>query len=216
MCHLRPVLFSMMVQKLRIPFVILILLAPGLLEPGESTEPREVNFGHESRYGRFFPYNELASWASARNLVVLRDCPLREIQDDEAEIIPTEGMEFTLSAPEGEQVFLYLDLVTFRPAAAYNPLMDGIHCIPGEDRVTMESGQVQDVKQVRWLTVNVNEHELHTVYVGGETYLRSPLVVPVPREFVKRGVVNVRLQVSPGEGFFAIWDSFVSRSSGQH
>lgn len=203
-----------MFKKLGYIVLLLIWFAPIALQP-QQPEPREINFGHESRYGRFFPYNELESWATARNLVVLRDCPLREIQDGEAEIIPNEGMEYSLSAPEDEQVFLYLDLVTFRPAAAYNPLLDGIHCIPGEDRVKMESPQVQDVKQVRWLSVEVNGHTLHTVYVGGETYLRSPLVVRVPREYVKRGVVHVRLQVSPGEGFFAIWDSFISRSGGQ-
>ncbi|MBL8022015.1 MAG: hypothetical protein JNM27_20235 [Leptospirales bacterium] len=212
MGRLRPLLFSMTAQKLLLLILRLAFLFPAVLVPQESTEPREMNFGHESRFGRFFPYNELESWATARNLVVLKDCPLREIQDHEAEIIPVEGMEYTLSAPEDHQVFLYLDLVTFRPAAAYNPLLDGIHCIPGEDRVQMESTQVQDVKQVRWLSVEVNGHLLHTAYVGGETFLRSPLVVRIPREYVKRGVIKVRLQVSPGEGFFAIWDSFVSRS----
>jgi len=207
----RPALFaSRLLRHSRFLIVsVLFILLPSIAfaEP-----PHEINFGHEAKYGRFFPFNELESWATGRNLVVLPDCPLRDMRDGESEIIPAEGMSFELSAPRPGRVYLYLDMVVFRPAAAYNPLLDGIHCVPGADTVRMESPKVQDVKQVRWLTVEVNGKILKTVYVGGDEYLRSPLVIQVEREVLRDGKLKVRLLVSPGEGFFSIWDAFVSAS----
>ncbi len=173
--------------------------------------PREINFGREGRYGRFISFLELESWATGRNLVVLRDCALRDIDDGEAEIIAPEGMNFSLSAPPGRS-YLYLDMVVFRPAASYNPLTDAVHCQPGGDSLRMNNDRVQDIKQVRWMSVEVNGRSLRTVYMGGDVYLRSPIVIPVDREVSRGGVLNVRLTVSPGDGFFAVWDAFVSSS----
>jgi hypothetical protein len=65
---------------------------------------------------------------------------------------------------------------------------------------------------VRWLSVEVNGRTVKTVYAGGDVYLRSPIVIPIEREVARGGTLNVRLTVSPGDGFFAIWDTFVSVS----
>lgn len=188
-------------------FFIMILGTPLL-----AGSPREINFGSEARYGRFMSFIELESWATGRNLTVLRDCPFRDLDDGEAEIIPAEGMDFSLSSPRDGRVYLYLDMVVFRPAASYNPLTDAIHCQTGGEGVRMNNDRTQELKQVRWLSVEVNGRTVKTVYAGGDVYLRSPIVIPIEREVARGGTLNVRLTVSPGDGFFAIWDTFVSVS----
>lgn len=175
--------------------------------------PAEIDFGHGEEHGRFFSAIEIEQWAVSRNLVELPDCPLRDLQDSEAEIISPDGMEFTLRSPGPGRVFVYLDMVVFRPRSTYNPLLDDLHCRPGADQVQAEPRMVQDVKQVRWMSVEVNGHTLKTVYVGGTTFLRSPLVIAVPREH-NAANLKIKLTVSPGEGFFAVWDAFASRSPG--
>lgn len=175
--------------------------------------PTEIDFGHNEDHGRFFSSVEIDQWAVSRNLVALPDCGLRDLNDGEAEIISPDGMEFVLKSPGPGRVFVYLDMVVFRPRSNYNPLLDDVHCQAGSDRIQVEPRMVQDVKQVRWMSVEVNGRILKTVYVGGTTFLRTPLVVEVPREY-NAARLNVRLSVSPGEGFFAVWDAFVSRSSG--
>jgi hypothetical protein len=175
--------------------------------------PTEIDFGHAEEHGRFFSGIEIEQWAVSRNLLPLPDCNLRDLADGEAEIISPDGMEFDLKSPGPGRVFVYLDMVVFRPRSSYNPLLDDIHCKAGEDRVEAEPRMVQDVKQVRWMSVEVNGRVLKTVYVGGTTFLRSPLVVAVPREYNGERL-KVRLTVSPGEGFFAVWDAFASRSPG--
>lgn len=173
--------------------------------------PAEIDFGHDASHGRFFSGIEIDQWAVNRNLIALPDCAFRGLEDNEAEIISPDGMAFDLRSPGPGQVYLYLDMVVFRPRRAYNALLDDIHCKAGSDRVQMEPLQVQDIKQVRWLSVQVNGRTLKTVYVGGNTFLRSPLVIAVPRE-VNQDRLRVRLSVSPGDGFFAVWDAFASRS----
>jgi hypothetical protein len=63
----------------------------------------------------------------------------------------------------------------------------------------------------RCVLFNLSENSVQFRAVG-DVYLRSPIVIPIEREVVRGGTLNVRLTVSPGDGFFAIWDTFVSVS----
>jgi len=191
-----------------------LVLALALLLPVFGADaPAEIDFGHNEEHGRFFSSIEIDQWAVSRNLVALPDCSLRDLNDGEAEIISPEGMDFDLKSPGPGRVFVYLDMVVFRPRSNYNPLLDDLHCQGGADRLEVDPRMVQDVKQVRWMSVEVNGRSLKTIYVGGTTFLRTPLIVEVPREY-NSARLKVRLSVSPGEGFFAVWDVFVSRSPG--
>lgn len=145
----------------------------------------EINFGRKETIGRFMPSRELDIWARNHNLALVPDSPLRDLKDDEAEVIPEQGAEFSLVAPGSGRVFLYLDMVVFRTLSA-------------------------ETMKVQWLDISINGRTIRTIYAGGGADLVSPLIIPVDREFMDRRVMRIKLRPAPGDGFFAIWDAFVS------
>ncbi len=131
------------------------------------------------------PARELDIWARNHNLALIPDSPLRDLQDFEAEVIPEQGAEFKLVAPGAGRVFLYLDMVTFRTLST-------------------------ETMKVHWLDILVNGHPVRTIYSGGGADPVSPLIIPIDREFMDRRMLRIQLRPAPGDGFFAVWDAFVS------
>ena len=95
-------------------------------------------------------------------------------------------MNFELRAPGTGRVYLVLDLVAFEPLE-----------------------KATDLK-VRWMEVFVNGHLLETVHQGGGVFVKSPLVLLIEREHAIDRRLRIQLRPSPGDGFFAIWDAYVS------
>jgi len=153
-----------------------------------SLEPiYERNFGADLRSGDFITAVELEAWARNHNLALLPDTPLRNLQDYRAQVIPAGGLEFELDAPGDGRVFLYLDFVSYRPLE--NP----------------------NLPKARWLEVFVNDRRIATLYQGAGVYLETPEILLIEREMAMDRRLRVRLRPAPGDGFFAIWDAFVSR-----
>lgn len=173
-------------RTIRLSFLLALALLPTAPVPSKNSESlREVNFGRRELVGRFMPARELELWARNHNLDLVPDSPLRDIQDFEAEVIPEQGADFKLVAPGTGRVFLYLDLVTFRPLSA-------------------------ETMQVQWMDVLVNGQVVRTIYAGGGADLPSPVIIPIDREHMERRLLRIKLRPAPGDGFFALWDAFVS------
>lgn len=155
------------------------------LPPGDPVY--EHNFGAVVESGDFITAQELEAWARSHNLALLPDTPLRNLQDYRAQVIPSQGLEFELDAPGNGRVFLYLDFVSYRPLE--NP----------------------NLPKARWLEVFVNDRLVATLYQGAGVYLEAPEILLIEREMAMDRRLRVRLRPAPGDGFFAIWDAFVSR-----
>ncbi len=182
--------------------------------PSDTVPPESIQFPRQPVLpaARFVTAGELAVWARNRNLVLVDDCGLGDLRDGVAELIPSTGLRFTLSAPGKSRAFLYLDLVSFRPLPGFRPHLTPM-CDTTRDQVTIpDSGNVQ-LRQPLWLEVIVNGRVVRTLYQGGGTYLQSPVRIAVDRELLRKRRLNVELRPSPGEAFFAIWDVVVSDSA---
>jgi len=155
-------------------------------EPEIEKRIYEKNFGKDETSGKYITARELKIWAGNHNLVTVDDSPIRSIQDFEAEVIPPSGLKFNMSAPGSGRVFLHLDLVQFKPV------------------------QSSQLMKVYWLEIIVNGHILHTIYQGGRSYFKSPVIVVVDREHTIDRQLRINLRPAPGEGFFAIWDAYAS------
>lgn len=162
------------------------------------------------KHGEFLTAQELEVWARNRNLRLQLDCPNGALQNYIAEAIPSQGLEFTLAAPGRSRVFLYLDLVAFRPAQDNTLRVEG-ECEAGSDLIRYPGKMKGLLSRVQWLEVIVNGKVLKTLYQGGGVFIRSPVEVIVNREDMMDRILRIRLLPSPGSGFFAIWDVFASR-----
>ena len=155
------------------------------------SQPRyEINFGRKRSGDGLVYSNELEAWARNRNLLLKPDLALRGLQDFEAALIPSSGLRFHLDAPVFSRVYLYLDLVTYRPL--------------GKNK--------QAKSPLSWLEVIVNGRSLKISYQAFQSgpFLSSPLVIPVELEYIPEGKLEVFLRPAPHETKFAIWDAFVS------
>ena len=164
--------------------LLFVLAAPG---SARTLSPLEIDFGQDLENPNFMTARELEIRARNLNLVLLPDDPGRNLQDFRAETIPASGLNFQLRAPGSGRVYLYLDMVAFAP---------------------ME--QATELK-VRWLEIFVNGHRLRTIHQGGGAFPESPQVLLIEREHTMDRELRVQLRPSPGDGFFAIWDAYVSR-----
>ncbi len=166
----------------------MIILSAGTLHADAALRlPYEHNFGTDPQHRDYLPDREIELWARNQNLILVPDDPGYNLQDFEAETIPPYGKTFELGAPGDGRVYLHLDLVAFRP---------------------LENG---DIPRVRWLQVFVNDHLLATLYRGGGAFLESPQVILVEREHTMDRRLQVYLRPSPGDGYFAIWDAYVTK-----
>lgn len=175
--------------------------------------PVDINFNQYTRYGKFITERELDIWAAARNLAVVPDCPLKELQDHEAELIPSYGMNFNLFAPGRGRTFLYLDLVTFLPRAKYDPYRVSDYCdiIPEEESIVYSDTVSRSlIPDVRWIEIIVNGRVLKRLYSGAGSFIRSPVKITVEREDAFRRNLQITLLPSPGDLFFGVWDITVS------
>jgi len=174
--------------------------------------PVDINFSQNSHYGQFITGRELEIWGMSRNLALLPDCPARNLQDFEAELILPRGMVFHLLAPGEGRIFLYLDLVTFLPANRYDPYKKDEYCNSGADERSYSDRATRSLlPEVHWLEVRVNGHHMKTLYMGGGAFLASPVVIVIDREHAFRRTLEVELLPSPGDPVFGIWDVYVSR-----
>ena len=154
----------------------------------------ELNFGRgnteqQDIKGSVVYFRDLESWGRSRGLILLPDLPFRNLQDFEAQLIPPYGLSFSLSAPGRSDVFLYLDLAVYRPR---------------------EQKDAVAVRKIVWLEVLVNGNQVGLAYQGGSSFSSSPLRFKIPREHIPSRKMKVKLLPSPGNPYFAIWDSFVS------
>jgi len=163
---------------------VLLLTVP--LRSDSMGSPSEINFGHDLG-GPFITAKELEAWAESRNLDLVPDAPLKNIQDYEAVSVPVTGLEFTLSVPYRGRNYLYLDMVTFR-----------------------ERENPADIR-LQWMDIFVNGRMMKTVYLGRGAYPENPLRITIDRENAPDGKTVVFLRPSPGDSSFALWDAFTSR-----
>ncbi|MCR9142672.1 MAG: hypothetical protein NXI24_10510 [bacterium] len=168
-------------------FLLLLAAAPLWAQDHLMRVPVELNFGQDVQSPNFMTAREIEIRGRNLNLLLLPDHPGRNLQDFRAEGIPASGLEFELRAPGSGRVYLYLDLVSFEPLE---------NAVP---------------RKVRWMEIFVNGHLLKTVHEGGGAFVQSPLVLLIEREHAVNRRLQVRLRPSPGDGFFAIWDAYVSR-----
>ena len=181
--------------------------------PDDAVPPASIQFPRQPIGGgtRLVTAGELNVWGRSRNLVLVDDCGLGGLKDGLAEVIPSTGLDMVLSAPGPGRLFLYLDLVSFRPLPGFRPHLTPL-CDTGRDQLVIpDHGRVQLQKPL-WLEVIVNGHVLKTLYQGGGTYIQSPVRVTIDRVIPQRGRLEVRLLPSPGDSFFAVWDVLVSDS----
>ncbi len=182
---------------------------PGVEAPEEL--PFEVDFTPESTAIQFITERELKVWGNARNLALIGDCPFRNLNDGVAAVIPHYGLDFELQSRGNVRQFLYLDLVTFMPLNEYDDSLASGYCRPslnGKISHTHQSGF--DMPIVHWLEVRINGVKAGLYYMGGGAFLLTPLVIPIEREHIKQGRIHVQLVPSTENGFFAIWDAFIS------
>lgn len=133
-------------------------------------------------------FRELELWARNHNLLVVSDLNYRNLLDGQAGIIKENGLSFRLYVQQMGRNYLYLDLVTYRPNGEYQ------------------------FSKVRWMDVYGNGELLQTIYQGGGAFLESPIRIIIDREHARKGYVDIELRPSPGDGFWAIWDAFMSNS----
>ena len=167
----------------------------------------EIDFGARRDLDHFISAADLRNWAQGRNLRVVPDCPYRDLQDFEAEVIPPEGFTFQLEVTATRRHYLYLDLVNFRPLH-YPTARD---CRPEGHSALIVHEKGFDLPAVHWLQVYIGGKDAGLVYLGNGIFPAGPLVFTVDREQIRRGMVEVRLIPSDRNGIFAIWDGFVSQ-----
>lgn len=160
---------------------------------------------------QYMTARELSIWGKGRNMYLLPDCPNGDLQDHIAKVIPPEGISFYLNTPGQGRVFLYLDIVSYRPLSAYRPHLDGNKCDTERNVVSFPMVKGSKFNRVRWLEVIVNNRPLGMIYQGDNLYIQSPLRLTVDREFLMRKSMHIQLIPSPGDTFFAIWDAYVSK-----
>lgn len=179
-------------QALRGFFVFVLLAGASVHGQNHSSRiPVEIDFGQDVENPNFMTAREIEIRGRNLNLVLLPDHPGRNLQDFRAEGIPASGVDFELRAPGSGRVYLYLDLVAFEPLE---------NAVP---------------QKVRWMEIFVNGHLLRTVHQGGGVFLKTPVVLLIEREHAINRRLRIRLRPSPGDGFFAIWDAYVSRFTPQ-
>ncbi len=167
-------------------FLSILVFAAGVSFADSQGPSSEINFGRNTKDGLFVTAKELETWGLARNFHLRNDSPLKNIQDYEANYVPTTGLSFDLLAPGNSRSYLYLDLVTFQPGPRYNLL------------------------RVQWLEIQINGRVKKTIYFGGGSFFESPVRITIDREEMMDRIVHVYLRPSPGDDTFAIWDAFVS------
>ena len=170
--------------------------------------PTLINFPRKGK--EFSRTEELDIWARNRNLLLIPDCSTGGIRNHVAESIPPHGVQFELEAPGEGRAFLYLDLVSFRPLQAYKPFKESFLCNPDRDREFYPDA-TRLSPRVRWLEVIVNGRVVKTIHKGAGVFIHSPIMITIDREWSQDRKLNVFLRPSPGEGYFAIWDAFVSQ-----
>lgn len=175
-----------------IALTLISVAAPLLAQDYLHRVPLELDFGQDVENPNFMTAREIEIRGRNLNLLLLPDHPGRNLQDFRAEGIPASGMEFELRAPGQGRVYLYLDLVSFQPME---------NAVP---------------RKVRWMEIFVNGHLLRTVHEGGGAFVQGPLALLIEREHAIHRRLRVRLRPSPGDGFFAIWDAYVSRHAPAH
>ncbi|MEQ9366271.1 MAG: hypothetical protein RIF32_18675 [Leptospirales bacterium] len=169
------------------PLILLLAVASLPAQDHLSRVPVEIDFGQDVENPNFMTAREIEIRGRSLNLLLMPDHPGRNLQDFRAEGIPASGLEFELRAPGSGRVYLYLDLVSFQPLE---------NAVP---------------RKVRWMEIFVNGHLLQTVHEGGGSFVTAPLVLLIEREHAIDRRLRIRLRPSPGDGFFAIWDAYVSR-----
>ena len=181
--------------------------------PSDAFPPASIQFPRRplGSGARMVTAGELNVWARGRNLVLVDDCGLGGLKDGLAEVIPSRGLDFVLSSQTSGRLFLYLDLVSFRPLQSFRAHLTPL-CRTGRDQVVVQDGGSVQLQKPFWLEVVVNGHVVKTLYQGGGTYIQSPVRVEIDRTIPRRGLLNVRLLPSPGDSFFAVWDVLVSDS----
>ena len=148
--------------------------------------PVEIDFGYRELAGGYVTARELEIWAGNRNLDLRDDHGARNLQDFEAEVIPSQGFHFGLRAPGRGRAYLYLDLAAYRPRPNH------------------------ELPRVAWLEILVNGHVRGMVYLGGRAFFQNPVVITVDREHMPDRRLEITLRPSPGQNLFAIWDAYTS------
>ncbi|MCB1166489.1 MAG: hypothetical protein KDK33_10065, partial [Leptospiraceae bacterium] len=167
--------------------------------------PREINFGKDARMGQFITGRELEIWASQRGLEIAPDCPLRGLQDSEAEVVSARGSNFRLVAPGQGRVYLYIDFVSFRKQGTRNRPLEP-HCYPSTAEVQVEDTGLP----VQFLEIRANGRNLATLVIGAGAQPASPYIVAIPREYMPDRLLDIELRPGPGSQIIAVWDAFLS------
>lgn len=170
---------------------------------------REILFGRESGF-EYLTSRELSIWGAARNLTLVPDCSYRDLQNFEAALIPHYGLEFTLDSPATRRTFLYLDLVSFVPARDFDSSNPQKYCEISSSPMTTYPSHQYDLPRVQWLEISINNQSVKTIYLGGRVFINSPVVIAVDRDMIRNNRIQVRLRPSDQNGYFAIWDAFLS------
>jgi hypothetical protein len=181
-----------------------------LLEEEFPTNTDLLFSNENSPYG-FMTYRELAIWGSSRNLGAVADCPQHELQNHIAALIPVTGLKYNLYVPYKKRMYLYLDLVSFRPLTDFKKGSESQYCTPSLSGQSLHTEKTFDLPQIQYLEVRFNGLPVKRIYMGGGVFPVTPVIIPVDRENVVKGVLRVELRPSGSGVFFAIWDSFISQ-----
>lgn len=182
----------------------------------DQTDPEgsiEVDFGGIGQpYNRITAY-ELSVWAANRNLALIDDCPWRDLQDHEAAIIGSPGLEFEFYPRPGKFYYLYLDLVTFRPQSASLDPSDLSNCLGSTNQIyAPPTTKTTPLPGMQLLEVMVNGQTMKTIYMGNDLYPDTPVKIALDPTITQHLPLRIKLRPSSKEGYFAIWDAFLSRS----
>ncbi len=171
----------------------------------------EILFSNENSPDGFITYRELAVWANARNLGVVADCPIRDLQNHIAAVIPRTGFRFHLKVPEKKRMYLYLDLVSFRPLSNFQKGSEESYCLPSYSSSPFTTREkTYDLPQIHFLEVRFGGRKTARIHMGGGVFPVTPVVLPVDREHYSDGILKVELRPSGSGAFFAIWDVSLS------
>jgi hypothetical protein len=169
---------------------ILLIFSLTLFGQGKESTGSFVDFGLSSNSDNFKTFPELEIWANYQGWKVDPDQNYAGIKDQVAQMITSDGLEFSLNRQNQEkrETFLYLELVRYHPSK-YSPLPSRI------------------------MKIYINGFWKETVEISSGKNFRNPIIIRLdPSDFTDTKIV-VRLEpYGPMQkgAFWGIWDAFLS------